>query len=51
MIAYRLYSLLFLLCSALGLGIPSPSAAQQPIRIGSSIAISGRDAIQGWLRS
>jgi branched-chain amino acid transport system substrate-binding protein len=46
MIAYRLYSLLFV-CSALGLGIPSPSAAQQPIRIGSSIAISGRDAIQG----
>ena len=33
--------------SVLSVAAPCPSAAQQPIRIGASIAISGRDAIQG----
>ena len=28
-------------------GVPWPSMAQQPIRVGASIAITGRDAIQG----
>ena len=42
-----LYSLLFVLLSGLALGAPWASAAQQPIRIGASIAISGRDATQG----
>jgi branched-chain amino acid transport system substrate-binding protein len=41
------------LCSLIGLSVAFiigalwPSVAQQPIRIGASIAISGRDAIQG----
>ncbi len=47
MAAYRLYGLLIVLFGGLALGAPWPSAAQQPIRIGASIAISGRDAIQG----
>ena len=47
MVAYTLCSLLLLLLSGLALGAPWPSAAQQPIRVGASIATSGRDAIQG----
>src|SRR5499427_3563324 len=45
MTAYR--CALLLLGSTLAAGMPWPSAAQSPIRIGSSIAISGRDAVQG----
>ncbi len=40
-------SIFTLLFSVLAIGAPWPSTAQQPIRIGSSIAISGRDATQG----
>ena len=29
------------------IGAVSPSVAQQPIRLGASIAITGRDAVQG----
>src|SRR5215471_5761244 len=47
MTAYRVYGVLVLLFSGLGLGTPLPSAAQQPIQIGASIAVSGRDAVQG----
>jgi branched-chain amino acid transport system substrate-binding protein len=44
---YRLHRALIILLGMLAIGTPWPSAAQQPIRIGSSIAISGRDAVQG----
>jgi branched-chain amino acid transport system substrate-binding protein len=48
MIAYRSYGLFTVLCASLGfLSVPSPSPAQQRIQIGSSVAISGRDAVQG----
>ncbi len=40
-------SILTLLFSVFAIGAPWPSTAQQPIRIGASIAITGRDAIQG----
>ncbi|HKA33180.1 MAG TPA: amino acid ABC transporter substrate-binding protein [Candidatus Binatia bacterium] len=39
--------ILVLLCSVFSIEAPRPSMAQQPIRIGASIAISGRDAVQG----
>ncbi len=41
------FSILTLLFSVLAIGAPCPSTAQQPIRIGASIAITGRDAVQG----
>lgn len=47
MVTYRLHSLLIVVLSGLALGGSQASAAQQPIRIGASIAISGRDAVQG----
>ena len=43
----RKISALLILFSVLPIAAPWPSAAQQPIRIGASIAISGTDAIQG----
>ena len=39
--------ILTLLFSVLAIAAPRPSTAQQPIRIAASIAITGRDAIQG----
>jgi branched-chain amino acid transport system substrate-binding protein len=40
-------SILVVLLSVLATAAPWPSTAQQPIRIGASIAISGRDQVQG----
>jgi branched-chain amino acid transport system substrate-binding protein len=45
--AYRLHGLFIALFSALAIGAPWPSEAQQPIRIGASMAITGEDAIPG----
>ena len=45
--AYRRHRLLSVLFGALAIGTPWPSVAQQPIQIGASISITGRDAIQG----
>ena len=47
MSSHKLHGLVVVLCSVLVLGAPWPSMAQQSIRIGASIAMSGRDAIQG----
>ena len=44
---YRLHGLVIVLFSALAIGTPRSSVAQQPIQIGASISITGRDAIQG----
>ncbi len=38
---------LIVLLIVLAIGTPRPTAAQQPIRIGASVATSGRDAVQG----
>ena len=43
----RKISILVLLLSVLAIAAPRPSTAQQPIRIGASIAITGRDEVQG----
>ena len=40
----RKISILVVLLSVLAIAAPRPSTAQQPIRIGASIAITGRDA-------
>jgi branched-chain amino acid transport system substrate-binding protein len=45
--AYRLQGLFIALFSALTIGAPWPSEAQQPIRIGASMALTGKDAVQG----
>src|SRR5262245_41815292 len=45
--AYRLHRALSMFLGVLAMGSPWPSVAQQPIRIGASISITGRDAIQG----
>ncbi len=45
MVAYLSYGLL--LVQAIALAWASPAGAQQSIRIGASIAMSGRDAVQG----
>ena len=45
--AYRRYGFFIALFSALGIGAALPSEAQQPIRIGAAMALTGRDAIQG----
>ncbi|MGH7356585.1 MAG: amino acid ABC transporter substrate-binding protein [Candidatus Rokuibacteriota bacterium] len=45
--AYRLHGLLSVLFSVLAIGAPWPSGAQQPIQLGASISITGRDAVQG----
>jgi branched-chain amino acid transport system substrate-binding protein len=45
--AYRLHGFLIVLFSVFALGAPWPSVAQQPIQIGASISITGRDAVQG----
>jgi branched-chain amino acid transport system substrate-binding protein len=45
--AYRQHGLLIALLSVLAIGAPWPSGAQQPIQIGASISITGRDAVQG----
>jgi branched-chain amino acid transport system substrate-binding protein len=39
--------ILTILFSVLSIAAPWPTTAQQPIRIGATIAISGRDAVQG----
>ena len=44
---YRRHSLLLVLVSVLAIGAPWPSVAQQPIQLGASISITGRDAVQG----
>jgi branched-chain amino acid transport system substrate-binding protein len=44
---YGLHGLVMVLFSALAIGAPRPSVAQQPIQIGASISITGKDAIQG----
>ena len=44
---YRWHGWLVVLGSVLAIGAPWPSVAQQPIKIGSSISITGRDAVQG----
>ncbi len=44
---YRRHGLLVILVSALAIGVPWPSLAQQPIQLGASISITGRDAVQG----
>ena len=41
------HGFLFVVFSGLAVGAAQPSEAQQAIRIGASIAISGRDAVQG----
>src|SRR5919108_1115655 len=43
----RNLSILLVLFSVLAAAGPCPSMAQQPIRIGASIAITGRDQVQG----
>ena len=43
----RKISILVVLLSVLAIAAPRPSTAQQPIRIGASIAITGRDQVQG----
>ncbi len=40
-------SLIALVIASVVVGMPWPSLAQQPIRIGASIAITGRDQVQG----
>jgi branched-chain amino acid transport system substrate-binding protein len=45
--AYRLHGFLIVLFSVFALGAPWLSVAQQPIQIGASISITGRDAVQG----
>ena len=45
--AHKPHGLLILLSGLLAIGAPSPSVAQQPITIGASISITGRDAVQG----
>ena len=45
--AHRLHGLRIILFSVLAIGAPWPSVAQQPIQIGASISITGRDAVQG----
>jgi branched-chain amino acid transport system substrate-binding protein len=47
MSAYWLHGLLIVLFSVLAIAAPWPSRAQQPIQIGASISITGRDAVQG----
>ena len=44
---YGRHSLLVVLVSMLAIGAPWPSRAQQPIQLGTSISITGRDAVQG----
>ena len=43
----RKISILVVFLSVLAIAAPRPSTAQQPIRIGASIAITGRDQVQG----
>jgi branched-chain amino acid transport system substrate-binding protein len=43
----RKISILVVVLSVLAIAAPRPSTAQQPIRIGASIAITGRDQVQG----
>ena len=45
--AHRRHGLIVALFGVLAIGAPSPSVAQQPIKIGASISITGRDAVQG----
>src|SRR5262245_16094631 len=45
--AYRLHCALSILLGVLVIGAPWPSVAEQPIRVGASISITGRDAVQG----
>jgi branched-chain amino acid transport system substrate-binding protein len=45
--ACRPHRVLVVLASVLAVGAPWPSLAQQPIQIGTSISITGRDAVQG----
>ena len=42
----KLLSLLALVVAAV-VGVPWPSLAQQPIRIGASLSLTGKDALQG----
>lgn len=44
---HRRHGLLVVLVSMLAIGAPWSSVAQQPIRLGASISITGRDAVQG----
>ena len=44
---HRPHGLLIVLSSVLVIGAPSPSLAEQPIKIGASSSITGRDAVQG----
>ena len=44
---HRQHGLLVVLVSMLAIGAPWSSVAQQPIRLGASISITGRDAVQG----
>jgi branched-chain amino acid transport system substrate-binding protein len=45
--AYRRHVALVVLFGVLAIASPRPSIAQQPIQIGASISITGRDAVQG----
>jgi branched-chain amino acid transport system substrate-binding protein len=45
--AYRMHGFFIALFSALAFGAAWPSEAQQPIRIGAAMALTGGDAIQG----
>jgi len=44
---YRRHGFLVVLVSVLAVGAPWSSRAQQPIQLGASISITGRDAVQG----
>jgi branched-chain amino acid transport system substrate-binding protein len=44
---HGLHRSLIVLSIVLAIGVPWPSMAQQPIQIGASISITGRDAVQG----
>ena len=43
----KLHGWVIVLFSMLVIGAPRPSVAQQPIQLGASISITGRDAVQG----
>jgi branched-chain amino acid transport system substrate-binding protein len=45
--AYRRHGVLVVLIGVLAIASPRSSVAQQPIQLGASISITGRDAIQG----
>jgi branched-chain amino acid transport system substrate-binding protein len=45
--SHRLHSLIVVLFSVFVIGAPQPSLAQQPIRIGTSLSLTGKSALQG----